>query len=69
MTRYRGHFHVDGGVTNFVPKVPEADYTVRVSHRGGENARGAFHCYLEYHGRGECSIPGCMVLVLLGRVL
>jgi len=30
MTKFRGHFCVDGGVMAFIPTVPEADYTVKV---------------------------------------
>jgi hypothetical protein len=31
MTKFRGHYCVDGGVMAFIPTVPETDYTVKVS--------------------------------------
>jgi hypothetical protein len=30
MTKFRGHYCVDGGVMAFIPTVAEADYTVKV---------------------------------------
>lgn len=30
MTKYRGRYCIDGGVTNFIPSVPGAEYTVKV---------------------------------------
>ncbi|WIA18834.1 hypothetical protein OEZ85_003513 [Tetradesmus obliquus] len=30
MTKFRGHYCVDGGVMAFIPSVPEAEYTVKV---------------------------------------
>jgi hypothetical protein len=30
MTKFRGHYCVDGGVMAFIPTVPETDYTVKV---------------------------------------
>jgi hypothetical protein len=30
MTKFRGHYCVDGGVMAFIPTVPEVDYTVKV---------------------------------------
>lgn len=35
MTKFRGHYCVDGGVMAFIPTVHEADYTVKVRARGG----------------------------------
>jgi hypothetical protein len=34
MTKFRGHYCVDGGVMAFIPTVPEVDYTVKVRKRG-----------------------------------
>lgn len=30
MTKFRGHFCVDGGVMAFIPTVPTVEYTVKV---------------------------------------
>jgi len=30
MTKFRGHYSVDGGVLAFIPTVPETEYSVKV---------------------------------------
>ncbi|GBF88990.1 patatin-like phospholipase domain-containing protein [Raphidocelis subcapitata] len=59
MTKFRGHFAVDGGATNFIPVVPGSDYTCKVmcfptghleairSRAGGVIAHPAVDRYLE----------------------
>lgn len=39
MTKFRGHYCVDGGVMAFIPTVPDTEYTVKV--RGGGGGEGA----------------------------